>query len=99
MDEAGSTDIYTIDLLEAMLMADEAWEAVDQVMIKHCWEHTRIQPLASNIPPLMVLGPAGPSQAVLTDKKAWGILQEFAVMSMVSGWLGKKAIGHLEDSK
>lgn len=28
LDEAGETDIYKIDLLESMLMADMAWKAV-----------------------------------------------------------------------
>ncbi|KIK80475.1 hypothetical protein PAXRUDRAFT_158586, partial [Paxillus rubicundulus Ve08.2h10] len=40
LDEAGSHEIYKIDLLEAMLMAKSAWDTVSQETIKHCWDHT-----------------------------------------------------------
>lgn len=43
MDEADELDIYKIDLLEAMTMACEAWDAVSSETIKNCWNHTRIQ--------------------------------------------------------
>lgn len=44
LDEAGETDIYKIDLLESMLMADMALKAVTPETIKNCWNHTGIQP-------------------------------------------------------
>ena len=43
LDEAGKRDIYKVNLLEAMLMAKEAWDAVSSSTIKHCWDHTKIQ--------------------------------------------------------
>ena len=45
LDEAGEQNIYKVDLLSAMSMAKEAWGAVTSKTIKHCWEHTQIQPL------------------------------------------------------
>lgn len=42
LDEAGAEDIYKIDILEAMRMANKAWEAVSELTIKHCWDHTKI---------------------------------------------------------
>ncbi|KIO01471.1 hypothetical protein M404DRAFT_150139, partial [Pisolithus tinctorius Marx 270] len=42
-DEAGSQEIYKINLLEAMLMAKSAWDSVSRDTIKHCWDHTQIQ--------------------------------------------------------
>ncbi|KAF9220335.1 DDE-domain-containing protein [Gyrodon lividus] len=44
LDEAGEPEIYTINLLEAMLTAKSAWDAVLPETIKHCWDHTQIQP-------------------------------------------------------
>jgi len=44
LDEADEHDIYKINLLEAMLMVKGAWDAVTAETIKHCWEHTGIQP-------------------------------------------------------
>jgi len=43
LDDAGEQDICKINLLEAMLMAREAWGAIDSATIKHCWDHTKIQ--------------------------------------------------------
>lgn len=42
-DEAGDDDIYEINLLEGMLMARAAWDAVTAETIKNCWRHTQIQ--------------------------------------------------------
>jgi hypothetical protein len=43
LDEAGEPDIYKVNLLEAMLMAEKAWNSVTAETIKHCWDHTKIQ--------------------------------------------------------
>ena len=43
-DEAGEREIYKIDLLEAMSMAQKAWRLVSKETIKHCWGHALIQP-------------------------------------------------------
>ena len=42
-DDAGADDIYKIKLLEAMLIAKEAWDTVSPETIKNCWKHTDIQ--------------------------------------------------------
>ena len=42
-DELGERELYKINLLEAMLMAREAWKRVDSSTIQHCWNHTKIQ--------------------------------------------------------
>jgi len=44
LDEAGEHNIYKINLLEGMMMARAAWRDVSLMMIKHCWDHTQIQP-------------------------------------------------------
>ncbi|EGO30839.1 hypothetical protein SERLADRAFT_432479 [Serpula lacrymans var. lacrymans S7.9] len=44
LDEAGKRDIYSINLLEGILMAKAAWEAVTLTTIHHCWDHSQIQP-------------------------------------------------------
>ena len=42
MDDAGEEDIYKINLLEDMLMARQAWDAVSPETIANCWRHTVI---------------------------------------------------------
>lgn len=42
LDAAGADDIYKVDILEAMRMANTAWEAVSEATIKNCWNHTKI---------------------------------------------------------
>jgi hypothetical protein len=44
LDEAGEREIYKINLLEGMVMADAAWKAITPETIQHCWNHTKIQP-------------------------------------------------------
>ena len=43
LDEAGEDDIYKINLLEVMLMANVAWDAVSAETIRNCWNHAKIQ--------------------------------------------------------
>ena len=43
LEEAGESDIYKINLLEAMVMAKDAWAAVKPSTIEHCWAHAGIQ--------------------------------------------------------
>ena len=42
-DNAEEEDIYKIDLLEAMMMAERVWKSVSPTTIKNCWDHTEIQ--------------------------------------------------------
>ena len=44
LDAAGEHEIYKINLLEAMTMAKKAWDLVSAETIKHCWDHSKIQP-------------------------------------------------------
>jgi hypothetical protein len=39
MDDTGESDIYKIDLLEVMLMAQAAWAAMSADTIQNCWNH------------------------------------------------------------
>jgi hypothetical protein len=43
LDEAGEDDIYKINLLKVMLMANAAWDTVSTEMIHNCWNHAKIQ--------------------------------------------------------
>ena len=81
LDEAGERDIYNINLLEGMLMANAAWDAVQPSTIEHCWNHTRIQPPSYNDPPLLstVATLSSPSSSdVQVDPGAWSIIHQFA---------------------
>jgi hypothetical protein len=42
LDEAGEKDIYEIDLLKVMLMANDAWKAMTPETIRNCWRHSGI---------------------------------------------------------
>jgi hypothetical protein len=44
LDNLGEHDIYEIDLLEAMILAREAWKSVENTTLKNCWKHTGILP-------------------------------------------------------
>jgi hypothetical protein len=41
---AGEHEIYKINLLEAMMLAKKAWNAVTSKTMKHCWGHSQIEP-------------------------------------------------------
>ncbi|KIK77589.1 hypothetical protein PAXRUDRAFT_166388, partial [Paxillus rubicundulus Ve08.2h10] len=43
LNKAGDREIYKIDLLEAMVMAKEAWCSITPETIQDCWNHTHIQ--------------------------------------------------------
>ena len=43
LDEAGESELYKINLLDAMSMAKEAWDSVTSETISRCWNHTQIQ--------------------------------------------------------
>ncbi len=79
-----------------MLMAEEAWDHVDQTTIKHCWEHTKIQPIVPASSPAAPnpsrSSPTAPTPVIdpplcphaTQDKKAWDILCDFAVDDNIS---------------
>jgi len=85
-EEAGERDIYMINLLEAMLMAKEAWTEVTTDTIAHCWRHTKILPSSAGAIRL-VTTPQAPAAKSTTgnpqhDLKAWEIILEFATSDM-----------------
>ena len=43
-DDTEEEDIYKINLLEAVVMAEQAWKQVSPTTLKNCWDHTGIQP-------------------------------------------------------
>ncbi len=75
LDEAEERDIYKLDLLEAMLMIQDAWTNVTAETIKHCWDHTGIQHHSPSSPT--------PESTALT-KSGWEIIREFAVSSTMT---------------
>lgn len=88
-DDAGESDIYKINLLEAMLMAREAWNEVSAMTIKNCWDHTGIQrppikaitlriPTNSGAP----LGPSLQPSPNGNSATAWDIIEQFATTDM-----------------
>jgi hypothetical protein len=79
LDDAGERDIYKVNLLEAMLMAKEAWAAVEHSTIKHCWDHTEIQAnhTTQDPPPSDLTSPCN-------DTTAWTIIREFATIDKIS---------------
>ncbi|KIJ38374.1 hypothetical protein M422DRAFT_50071 [Sphaerobolus stellatus SS14] len=70
LDEAGEQNIYKVSILEAMLLVQEAWDAVSQETIKHCWNHTKIQSMKVQ------------DNKALGDSKAWDILHELVASDM-----------------
>ncbi|KAF9220181.1 hypothetical protein BS17DRAFT_759942 [Gyrodon lividus] len=72
LDEAGEREIYKIDLLEAMVMANEAWNSVMPETIRNCWNHTLPCQLALIIP----------STTPHADPLAWKIIYEFAMTDL-----------------
>jgi hypothetical protein len=76
LDEAGECDIYKINLLEGMMMAREAWNAVEPSTIKNCWDHT------DKIPPPATASTASSSGGNL-HSPAWDIICEFATTDMI----------------
>ena len=78
LDDAGKQDIYKISLIEAMLMAKKAWNAINSETIKNCWDHTGIQR-----PPIMLCIPCLSQKDLDSDTTAaWDILEKFATMDM-----------------
>ena len=86
LDEADEHDIYTIDLLEAMLMVRGAWDAVTAKTMKHCWDHTGIQPPIATTGLVTATTMTTPRSNHNTTKieKGWNVIQEFATSSSMT---------------
>ena len=66
-DVSGEADIYSINLLQAMHMARDAWEDVTPEMIKNCWKHADIRrdPIILRIPQSLT-------------QRGWNVIHKFA---------------------
>jgi len=76
-DDAEEEDIYKINLLEAIMMADRAWKSVSPMTIKNCWNHTDIQ--RPRLPMITLRLPLPPIPANLAA--GWDIVVQFATNS------------------
>ncbi|KAF9222852.1 hypothetical protein BS17DRAFT_767602 [Gyrodon lividus] len=81
LDEASKQEIYKLNILEGMMMAQHAWDQVSSETIKHCWDYTQIQLNAKITSPL-------DSDAVISalshaDPTAWKAIKEFATTEML----------------
>jgi hypothetical protein len=89
LDELGERDIYKINLLEGILMARDAWDAITPETITNCWDHTGIQraPLSKIIIPRCA-NPTYPANPITTSptsqdmSRGWQIVEEFATTDM-----------------
>ena len=73
-DDAEQQEIYKISLLDAMVMAEEAWECVSPTTIKNCWGHTEIQ--RPRLPTITLRPPRPPMPANLVE--GWDIAVQYA---------------------
>ena len=73
-DDADEKDIYKINLLEAMLMAERVWTSVSPTTIKNYWNHAEIQ--CPQHPKITLRLPHHPMPATLAA--GWDIIVEFA---------------------
>ncbi|KIJ26213.1 hypothetical protein M422DRAFT_55619 [Sphaerobolus stellatus SS14] len=90
LEELEERDIYKIQLNEAMYLAKDAWDAVSQEIIAHCWMHTKIQLETS-------LQIDSASHGPLSDPAAWRIIQDFAVSDSTLLQVEDKLKAHLDN--
>lgn len=77
LDTIGEDNIFEINICKAMLMAKEAWDAVQPMTIKSCWDHTGIQH-----DPIMLCIPARHESGHGINKaslEAWNILEDLTM--------------------
>ncbi|TFK35145.1 hypothetical protein BDQ12DRAFT_688578 [Crucibulum laeve] len=69
-----------------MLMVREAWEDVSGETIKHCWDHTKIQPIHTSTTPnsaaVSISTSTHPMPACPLITKGWEIMRAFASTPM-----------------
>ncbi|KIJ46291.1 hypothetical protein M422DRAFT_46281 [Sphaerobolus stellatus SS14] len=85
LEEADERDIYKINIREAMILVEEAWEHVTTDTIAHCRKHTLILPTENPI--LAVTTPSNSLSnfeiiPTVKDLSTWKILQDFATTEM-----------------
>jgi hypothetical protein len=74
LDDAGETEIYKINLVEAMRISVQGWDMVTPETIQNCWRHTGIVPEEAPIG-----GYAEPPSLTMTG---WNIIETFAASEM-----------------
>jgi len=78
-DEAGVEDIWHINQLEAMRLAEEAWGVVSKSTINNCWRHTRILtprgPDGVTLLPDQLQDPAQTNSTIASVEKSLELLQ------------------------
>jgi hypothetical protein len=84
LDEAKEANIFAINQLEVMKMAQEAWNAVTPKTIKNCWNHTGIQRAPLPKISLWVPPKAAVASTPLLTTHVYTILQEWAGSSSIS---------------
>jgi len=80
LDTIGKENIFEINIREAMLMAKEAWDAVQPTTIKHCWNHTGIQrdPIMLRIPARHGHEDGAQDGVCQASSEAWNVLEDLA---------------------
>ena len=73
-DNADEEDIYKINLLEAMVMATEAWKSISPATLENCWNHAGIQ--RPRLPKITLRCPRPSMPANLAA--GWDIVTQFA---------------------
>jgi len=76
-DDAEEEDIYKINLLEAITIAERVWKSISPMTIKNCWNYTDIQ--RPWLPMITLRLPLPPMPANLTA--SWDIVVQFATNS------------------
>lgn len=95
-DEAGEEDIWHINQLEGMRLAEEAWSVVSTSTIVNCWKHTGIVsprgPDGITILPSNPETPLKPSQAA-KDAADISVTKALQMLQTVIDKLGSRRVG------
>ena len=92
-DDAEVENIYQINLLEAMVMAEQAWKSVSPATLKNCWDHTRIQ--QPRLPKILLKHHLPLMPANLAS--GWGIIVQYATEQWSLSQVHRRLQEHLGD--
>ena len=87
-DEANLVDMYAIDQLEGMHLAEEAWSYVSETTVRNCWKHTGILPEDTT---------TTISSTTTTEDTAVQELQEALNQLSLSGSIASKNLPNVEE--
>ena len=88
-DEAEEQDIYNMNLLEALIMAERVWKNISSNTIQNCWKHTEIQ--HPQLPIITLQCPCPPMPTNLAA--GWDLVIKF----MTNSWLIPEAHSALQE--